>query len=74
MLDNPVLPMFLTFGAVFGAIGALAAYVISYHEYRGRRLRPGQDAKRLALGTATTTFVFFMVASLVLAFVLKPAA
>jgi hypothetical protein len=73
MLDNPLLPLFLTFGAVFGVIGALAAYLISYHEYRGRRLHPGQDPKRLALGTATTTFVFFLVASVVLAFLLKPA-
>ncbi|MGH9408906.1 MAG: hypothetical protein ACRD1V_05590 [Vicinamibacterales bacterium] len=66
--------MFLLFGVVFGAIGALSSYLISYHEYRGRRLRPDQDPKRLALGTATTTFVFFVVASVVLAFLLNGAA
>ena len=68
-----MLPLFLTIGAVFGALAAAAAYAISYHEYRQRMLRVDQNPRRMALGTATATFVFFLVASLVLALVLDPA-
>jgi len=73
MFDNPVLPMFLFLGIVLGALASTAAFLISYHEYRQRMLRPDQNASRMALGTAVTTFVFFVVASIVLAFVLRPA-
>ena len=72
-LDNPNLPMFLVIGVTFGALAAVAAFVISYHEYRQRMLRLDQSPRRMALGTATATFVFFLVASIVLAFVLDPA-
>ncbi len=56
-------------GTVFGALAAAAAYAISYHEYRQRMLRLDQHPRRMALGTAVVTFVFFFIASLVLAFV-----
>ena len=68
-----MLPFFLGVGAIFGALAAAAAYAISYHEYRQRMLRLDQNPRRMALGTATATFVFFLVASIVLAFVLDPA-
>jgi len=72
--DNPVLPMFLFLGVVLGALAATAAFLISYHEYRQRMLRPDQNPRRMALGTAVATFVFFLVASIVLALVLGPSA
>jgi hypothetical protein len=55
---------------VFGALGAAGAYVISYSEYRRRRLNPGQSARRMALGTAAVTFVVFFLSAIVLSFVL----
>jgi H+/Cl- antiporter ClcA len=67
--DNPNLPMFLVIGVIFGALAALAAFVISYHEYRQRMLRLDQNPRRMALGTAVMTFVFFLVAAVVLAYV-----
>jgi hypothetical protein len=68
-----MLPLFLVLGMVFGALGALGAYVISYSEYRRRRLRPGQSARRMALETAAVTFAVFFLAAIVLSFVLGPA-
>lgn len=65
-----LLPLFLVVGAVFGVLAAVSAYVISYHEYRQRMLRVDQSPQRMALGTATTTFVVFLLASVTLAFVL----
>jgi hypothetical protein len=65
--------MFVTIGAVFAALAAAAAYTISYNEYRQRMLRPDQNPKRMALGTAIAAFVFFFVAAIVLSFVLQPA-
>jgi hypothetical protein len=66
-----MLPLFLTVGTVFGALAAACAYVISYGEYRQRMLRPDQNPRRMALGTATVTFAFFFVAAVVLSFVLN---
>jgi hypothetical protein len=70
--SNPLLPMFLALGALFGALAAAGAYVISYGEYRQRMLRPDQNPRRMALGTAAVTFVFFFVATIVLSFALNP--
>ncbi len=69
---NPLLPLFLAVGAVFGALAAAGAYLISYAEYRQRMLRPDQSPRRMALGTAAVTFVFFFCAAIVLSFVLNP--
>jgi hypothetical protein len=71
-VSNPVLPFFLVIGVAFGGLAALSAYLISYHEYRQRMLRLDQNPRRMALNTAVVTFVFFLIASVVLAFVLKP--
>jgi len=70
MFGNPLLPMLLAFGVVFGALGAACAYFISYHEYRQRRLRPGESAQRMAAQTAIVTFAFFLVTAVVLAYLL----
>jgi hypothetical protein len=69
-----MLPLFIGLGAVFGALAGASAYVISYSEYRRQRLRPGQSARRMALQTAVVTFVVFLAAAVVLAFVLPPTA
>jgi hypothetical protein len=68
-----MLPLFLLLGTAFGALGAVGAYVISYSEYRRRRLRPGQSARRMALETAAVTFIVFFVSAIVLSFILSPA-
>ena len=68
--SNPVLPLLLALGTVFGALAAACAYVISYAEHRRRFLRPDQNPRRMALQTAAVTFVFFIVATIVLSFVL----
>lgn len=65
-----MLPLFVTVGAVFGALAAVCAFLISFHEYRQRMLRLDQNPMRLALGTAGVTFVVFLFASAALAFVL----
>jgi threonine/homoserine/homoserine lactone efflux protein len=65
-----MLPLFLVMGVVFGALAAAGAYVISYSEYRRRRLRPDQSARRMALQTAAVSFVVFLLAAIVLSFVL----
>ena len=65
-----MLPLFLLLGTAFGALGAAGAYVISYSEYRRRRLSPGQSARRMALETAAVTFVVFLVSAIVLSFLL----
>jgi hypothetical protein len=65
--------MFLLVGVVLGGLAAAGAFAISYQEYRQRMLRPGQDPRRMALGTAGVTFVFFLIASVVLALLLQPS-
>jgi threonine/homoserine/homoserine lactone efflux protein len=67
-----MLPLFILLGTVFGALGAAGAYVISYSEYRRRRLRPDQSARRMALETAAVTFIVFFLAAIALSFVLGP--
>jgi hypothetical protein len=71
--STSLLPMFLGLGVLFGGLAAAGAYVISYGEYRQRMLRPDQNPRRMALGTATVTFVFFFLAAVVLSFILSPA-
>jgi hypothetical protein len=71
--SNPVLPMFVVIGVSFGSLAAVSAYLIAYHEYRQRMLRLDQDPRRLAIGTAVVTFAVFLIGSLVLSIVLRPA-
>ena len=68
---HAVTDLFIVFvGTTFGLLAAASAYLISYHEYRQRMLRPDQHPGRMALGTATATWAFFIAASVILAFVL----
>ena len=67
-----MLGFFLSIGVVFGGLASIGAYVISYHEYRQRMLRLDQNPKKMALETAVVTFIFFVVASVVLYFALRP--
>jgi hypothetical protein len=62
--------MFAGLGVLFGAVAATCAYLIAYAEYRQRMLHPRQSPRRMALDTAVATFVFFVVASAILAWVL----
>ena len=66
--------LFITIGAIFGALAAACAYVIAYNEYRQRMLRVDQNPRRMALQTAIATFVFMMLAAIVLSFVMSPDA
>ena len=67
------LPFFVFIGVTFGLLAAASAYVISLNEYQQRMLRLDQNPRRMALGTAAVTFAFFLVASIVLYFLLRPA-
>ena len=73
METGPQLGLFLGIGAIFGVLAAACAYLIAYHEYRQRMLRVDQRASRMAIEAAIVTFVFIMVASAVLAWVLSPS-
>ena len=66
--------LLITIGAVFGLLAAACAYVISYNEYRQRMLRLDQNPKQMALQTAVATFVFMLLAAVILSFVLSPDA
>lgn len=66
--------LFIAIGAIFGVLAAACAYVISYNEYRQRMLRFDQNPRQMALQTAIATFVFMMLAAVVLSFVLSPDA
>jgi hypothetical protein len=61
-----MLGFFLATGSMFSLLAAACAFLIAYHEYRQRMLRLDQDPRRMALGTASVTFVFMMVATVVL--------
>ena len=64
--------LFLSLGTLFGSLAAVAAYLIAYHEYRQRFLRPDQNAAKMALQTGAVTLVFFVLGSVVLYFALRP--
>lgn len=64
--------MMIAIGALFGVLAAACAYVIALHEYRQRMLRPDQNARTLALSAAGVTFVFILIASMVLSVLLNP--
>ena len=64
--------LLIVIGAIFAALAAVCAYLISYHEYRQRMLRLDQNPKRMAAGTAVATFAFMFIAAIVLSFMLVP--
>ncbi len=70
---SSMLGLFLSIGTLFGLLASVGAYVIAYHEYRGRMLRMDQNAAKMALETAVVTFAFFVIGSVVLYWLLRPA-
>ena len=66
--------LLITIGAVFGLLASACAYVISYNEYRQRMLRVDQNPRKMALQTVVATFVFMLLAAVILSFVLSPDA
>lgn len=64
--------LLISIGAMFGVLAAACAYVIAYNEYRQRMLRMDQNPRKMALQTAAVTFVFVLIASVVLSIVLQP--
>jgi hypothetical protein len=64
---------FAFFGILFGFLAGTAAFVISYAEYRRRFLEEGSRPVRLAMRSAVVTFLFFLVASIVLPWILHMA-
>jgi hypothetical protein len=69
----PMHGLLIAIGAVFGVLAAACAYFIALNEYRQRMLRMDQHPRRMALQAALVTFVFILIASVVLSFVLQPA-
>jgi membrane associated rhomboid family serine protease len=68
----PMNGLLIAIGAVFGVLAAACAYFIALNEYRQRMLRLDQNPRRMAMQAATVTFVFILIASVVLSFVLQP--
>lgn len=68
-----MLGLFVSIGTLFGLLAAASAYLIAYHEYRQRMLRPDQNAAKMAVETAVVTFAFFLIGSVVLYWALRPA-
>ena len=66
--------LLITIGAVFGLLASACEYVITYNEYRQRMLRLDQNPRKMALQTAVATFVFMLLAAVILSFVLSPDA
>jgi hypothetical protein len=58
------------FGTLFGLLAGSAAFVIAYGEYRRRFLEEGSRPFQMAMRTGIVTFLFFLVASLVLPWIL----
>ena len=63
--------LLIAIGALFGLLAAACAYLIALNEYRQRMLRMDQNPRKMALQAATATFVFILIASVVLSFVLQ---
>jgi H+/Cl- antiporter ClcA len=63
------LGFFAIFGSLFGALAAACAFLISYGEYQ-RHFPDRAKPIRMALQTAFVTFLFFLIASLVLPWLL----
>ena len=59
-----------TIGFIFGSLGALMAYLITYKEWIHHYPSP-KIPRRMALETAIFTFVFFLVVALLVGVVVK---
>ena len=62
--------LLLIIGLIFGSLGALMAYLITYKEWMHHYQSP-KIPRRMALETAVFTFVFFLVVCLIVGLVVK---
>ena len=67
------LELSIVLGVVFGVLAAACAYFISYAEYKQNWSFRGSAAK-MALRSALVTFVFFLIAAIVLGAVFRLVA
>jgi len=67
MIINPIT---LIIGLVFSPIAAIMAFLITYNEYQ-RHYPTKTKPRRMALEVAIITFVFFLVLSVVIGWLLK---
>jgi len=65
-----IFSLVLLIGLVFSPIAGVMAFLITYHEYQ-RHYTDKQRPLRIALEAAVFTFAFFMIASIVIGFVLS---
>jgi predicted PurR-regulated permease PerM len=54
-----VIYLFLLYGALFGFLGSLMAFVITYHEYQKHKFT-GKRLLREAFHSAVVTFIVFV--------------
>ena len=62
--------LLLIIGLIFGSLGALMAYLITYKEWIHHYTSP-EIPRKMALETALFTFIFFLVVCLIVGLVVK---
>jgi len=62
--------LFLLVGVIFGFIGSLMAFVITYHEYQKHQFR-GKRLFKEAFQAALYTFIFYIIIMAVVGFLLS---
>ncbi len=65
------LPIFILIGGVFGFLGALMAYLITYNEWV-HHYQTKREPRKIALETAIFVFSFFFILSVLLGLFYKP--
>jgi hypothetical protein len=65
-----IISLTLLIGLFFSPLAGLCAFLITYHEYQ-RHYADKRQPLRIALEAALFTFVFFVIASIVIGFVLS---
>ncbi len=70
-MNNPTLDISIIFGVVFGFLGSLIAYLITYKEWV-HHYPTKKEPKRIALQTAIFAFIFFLLVSILLGLFYKP--
>ncbi len=65
-----VFSLVLVIGVIFGSLGALCAYLITYKEWE-HHYPPPEIPRRMALETAVFTFIFFLALMVIVGLVVK---